>query len=52
MYNPILSKTSTECIFYTLYDNSVTGKRKRWDIQVTNQESLSTINCYYGYTDG
>jgi DNA ligase-1 len=52
MYNPILSKTSTECIFYTLYDNSVTGKRKRWDIRVTNQESLSTINCYYGYTDG
>lgn len=52
MHNPILSKTSTECIFYTLYDNSVTGKRKRWDIRVTNQESFSTINCYYGYTDG
>lgn len=52
MHNPILSKTSTECIFYTLYDNSVTGKRKRWDIRVINQESLSTINCYYGYTDG
>lgn len=50
--NPILSKTSTECIFYTLYDNSVTGKRKRWDIRVTNQEVLSTINCYYGYIDG
>jgi DNA ligase-1 len=52
MHKPILSKTSTECIFHTLYDNSVTGKRKQWNIQVTNQESFSTINCYYGYTDG
>lgn len=52
MHNSILSKTSTECVFHTLYDNSVTGKKKQWDIRVTNQESLSIINCYYGYKDG
>jgi DNA ligase-1 len=52
MHKPIFSKTSTECIFHTLYDNSVTGKKKQWDIKVTNQESSSIITCYYGYQNG